>query len=219
MKKIALVAALAFAGTAQAASVSYTDTFGLATTNWTHTLTLSQFNDLGGTLTLDSVLFEYDGRIDSTIRVESLDAAPATVSGNTAGTLVFGVPVGGNLNIASSQSVVLTAFDLVVDFGGTSGHDFGTISGTAANTLLLNSGLGSYIGLGTYGVITTATGASNANGAGNLVAIIGTQALANLKVTYTYHDTPTHQVPEPATLGLLGLGLLGLGAMRRRKAA
>ena len=31
----------------------------------------------------------------------------------------------------------------------------------------------------------------------------------------TIIDTP--DVPEPSTLGLIGLGLLGLGAMRRRR--
>lgn len=31
------------------------------------------------------------------------------------------------------------------------------------------------------------------------------------------HDPPTHSVPEPATLGLLGFGIIAAGALRRRR--
>ena len=35
----------------------------------------------------------------------------------------------------------------------------------------------------------------------------------------TFVDNLTVAVPEPSTLGLIGLGLVGLGAMRRRNRA
>lgn len=51
MKKLAtLLAGLAVAAGANAATVSFTDSFGLATTNWTHLLGASQFNGALGTL-------------------------------------------------------------------------------------------------------------------------------------------------------------------------
>ena len=42
-----------------------------------------------------------------------------------------------------------------------------------------------------------------------------TPAISNFSLFAKVVDTPS--VPEPATLGMLGLGLLGMAAIRRRK--
>jgi hypothetical protein len=217
MKKILVCSAIALAmsGAANAASISFSDSFGLADTNWSQALNLSRFDSSLGTLT--SVIFSYGGQVDSAIRFESLDAAPATVSGNTSGNLIFDDPIFDTLNIASSQSQAVGAFDGAIDFGGTSGFDFGTITGTASDSLTLISGFAPYTGLGTFAINVDATGLSNVSGAGNLVSVINTQARADITVTYNYDEAPPPPppVPEPAVLGLIGLGLAGLGFRKK----
>ncbi len=44
MKKLLALALIAAAGAAHADTISFSDSFGLAKTNWTHTLNLQQFD-------------------------------------------------------------------------------------------------------------------------------------------------------------------------------
>ncbi|WP_374265532.1 choice-of-anchor E domain-containing protein [Zoogloea sp.] len=223
MKKLLALALVAAAGSAQAATITTGDTYGLVNTNWVNPLSgLSQFDPTLGTL--NSVKIELSGDIVQTLKAEN--------TGNTADTLT---PIAGaNLlfrhGTTTLQTLALsnagaafsaTAFDGTSDFSGTSGTDFGSLTAAGslpAFTYTSAADLAAFIGTGNLGAFNVrAEGNGTIDSAnGNLDSSIKTQARYNLTLTYDY-TAPVTPIPEPTSMALVGLGALGLAAARRRK--
>ena len=222
MKKIAAIAALTLATSAQAGVISFSDSIAIQSTNWNSAVSIGKFDTTLGMLT--SITFSLEGIVNGQARAESLDAQPATVTLDLAGEIKLQRPdmsVLVTTNPVVSSVFNLAAFDGTIDFAGASGVDTGSVSASASDALTSTSAadflLFSAAGGGVINMPVLAAGLSTGSGAGNLVTQFTTLAGANVTVTYNYTDAPTSSVPEPGTLAMAGLGLLGLGAMRRRK--
>jgi hypothetical protein len=157
-------------------------------TDWTQTLSIAQFDPALGTLTAIDIVNA--GSITSEIKVENVDAAPATITATVSGSLTLS-GAGFNAlvtNGSSSKTFNAGPFDGTVDFGGTSGHDFGpqTATGSTTFTITSASDLARYIGTGRVSLSEVAHATSSASGAGNLIAQIATTAAAQVSVIYHY---------------------------------
>jgi protocatechuate 3,4-dioxygenase beta subunit len=166
----------------RAATVSSTPT------DWIKSLSLAQFDPALGTLT--SVDIINAGSITSQIKVENLDAAPATITATVAGSLTLSGAGFTSLvtNGSSSKTYNAGAFDGVIDFAGASGHDFGpqTAPGSTSFTVTTSTDLAHFIGTGSIALTEVAHATSAASGAGNLVAQINTTAATQVSVIYHY---------------------------------
>lgn len=142
MKKLLALSAFGImaASLASAATISFSDTIANQTTNYTSSVTLQKFDTSLGTLNF--VTFTLGGSVVSVIRVESLDAAPSTITGTSSATLALKRPDNSALLStlpSNSSSFSATAFDGVIDFGGTSGRDFGNIIGSSSDSFSSSS--------------------------------------------------------------------------------
>jgi PEP-CTERM motif len=223
MKKLTtLLTGVALAAGANAATVTLTDSFGLATTNWTHLIGASQFNGVLGTL--NSATFTFADDIVQRFKAENVTAVSTTM------TPVLGAQMLFRKSLATLLTTTLTgmgtpffatAFDGISDFAGTSGKDFGALTANANGTITLTgAALASLIGIGTLGSVgydVRAIGSGSImDDVGKVDSSISTQARYNLVVTYDYTPASINGVPEPGAVALVGVALAGLAFMRRK---
>lgn len=223
MKKIfaalAIAAALTPFTSAQASTISFSNSKSIAITNWTDALSFGKFDTSLGTLT--SIKFDLSGMVQGSGNAESQDAAASTVTLSLGALLGLTRPDGSTLVVTNplfSQVFEFSAYDGSINFSGTSGGSTGTVSANGSNSFVSSNAsdfsLFSALGGGTINLGLNAVGNSSGTGAGNLLTQFNTAASGNVLVTYTY--TPTGEVPEPATLATLIAGLGLMGAVRRR---
>ena len=205
----------------------------LTPTDWangTQTITVAQFNPALGQLNSATVTFYGDldangsltangdisvNQYDVSERIRLLPGSFAgtyTTNGTSAATLLEVSPSVASVTPGSYSSGTVIPVQAA------------NSSATSGNLVVTGAGLGQYQGTGAvlYHLFTATRAVSDVAG-GNFAQNIATAARAQVTVTYDYTAStpvtppPPSNVPEPASLTVLGLGLLGIGAIRFRR--
>ncbi|WP_413167048.1 choice-of-anchor E domain-containing protein [Capilliphycus salinus ALCB114379] len=210
-------------GAANAATMtkSYTDSFGLATTDIEDAmLSVQKFDSSLGIL--KSVKVTFDGQIVGNAKVENLDAKDQTLTFDLSGNLqLMGPDALGTLfdkTANKADSLDASAYDGTFDFAGTSGGMFTglTASASGEKTYTDQSILSAFMGDGNIDFLFSAFTNSKVTGSANIVSQINTQGGAMVSVVYEYEKA--QEIPEPSVM--LGLGLVaGAGWLSRKKQA
>lgn len=183
----------ALAVRASADVVTYTTTVPLETTNWTRVASLPRYNTALGVL--EGVNVAINGHVEGTAKYENLDSQSATITIDFTANLNVKRPDNNAVLLTSSPSFhkvdTVSAYDHVLDFGGTSGAAYNAISQNSTTQVVPPFPLSAadqalFVGAGNVVFTVTATGQSSATGAGNLVSSFSQKASATLTVTYTY---------------------------------
>lgn len=201
---------LALSSLTWAASVTYTDTIVIKTTNWTDVLQIQKFDPSIGTLTGASI--EFNGGLQGAIELANSDANVQEFSITQTGDMTFsyggygflslGYEYENLLNLAPGQVLIVPSADL--------------LSIGQYVTPVPSSYLSVLIGSGTVDVNVVANGTSAYQTPNNMDSLVLLEAYANSRVTYDY--TPK-AVPEGNVLfGLLPAlsGVVGSAEIRRR---
>lgn len=169
-----------------AATLTYSGTIPLTSTDWTNTVTVPKFNVSGATLT--AVTVEVQGYITNRLSAESFSALNRTVTVTNTTDLVVTAP---NLptiqtTLTNGDKVPLSGFDGTDDFAGTSGFSIGADAEVEDEDNVTN--LTPWVGSGTVNVVATAKATSGYSGPADYSFLTQTSASACIIVTYTYDE-------------------------------
>ena len=193
---------------------TYMGDFDLTTTNWEENFSIPGFDTQGGDRVLKQIRIMLTGDVTGSAEAESLDAAPATIELALQATLQLELTASGSVLSevipVVDETFMASAFDGMIDFGGTSGVSFTGLSGSAMVTDILDDPgiLANFTDVMSVGLTADANGTSSGSGAGNLITQFGTSAGLAWKVEYIW---------TPAPAGLTAFGVFGLAAARRRR--
>lgn len=212
--KKALLASVVLLSTntmASAAVISFSTVFGPTRTDFTtDPLVLQSFNPTLGTLTGVQLSLTGSGSFNGTVMNRGTSMESFTLNEGTALTIASAIAGlnGLTTSFASSQTFTNLAPGATANFG-----PFSPMSTTLANPNNLSAFQAGPLSFSA----STLTSTSTAGGGGNVTTAFNTFASGVVGVTYTY-DAPSTNVPEPASMAVLGAGLLGIGRIYRRKA-
>lgn len=184
-------------------TLTKTLTFPETQTNYNLSGLIGQFDPQLGDL--QSIEIINAGAITSGIVAENTSNSSATtINATVGGKLTLNGPNGLKVetNIAQNAGTFnATVYDKVLDFGGTSGRDFGTKTANGSQTIVLTgAAMNPFLGTGSVQVTETAEASSTANGGGNL--LVGVTSTANAQVTVVYHYIPNNCL-KPGTYTLI----------------
>lgn len=223
--RMILAAATAAAGAsgAHAGTIVHSGSLSQATTNWTRSFQVDQFDTQGGARVLEQVVIEMFANLSGTARFENRDNQSRTVhiTMNSTLSIALGADVLASAAPGMGGTYNVGAFDGLIDFGGVSGRTVQALNDTQSNQRTLHmpvDDLAPWIGGGQVTLSASATAVSFASGGGNLLAMFQTTAGIDFAISYVYRGDDTPVVPLPTPAGLAGAGLGVLGAIRRRRA-
>lgn len=196
-----------------------------ASVNFMNSTDIARFDPLLGTLL--SIDIDLEGTINGTQYIDNEDNN-AIVDGTGATTVqlqLSNLSAGPLLTVAPIASFTFTVSgdnDINPDFQGSdfASNAFSNVV-KAANTSISDATiLGIFSGAGNITLNLSALGSFEVTPGGNLATLTFTQGLARGTVTYVYNEAPsTSEIPEPATMFLIGSGLAILGLRKRSRFA
>jgi hypothetical protein len=166
-----------------------TATFNSTKTNWTQTAQVAQFDPSLGTL--QSIDIVNNSTLQSEFQVENLDNEAGTINSSVTGGVTVTAP-GVNPVAATatlSDSFNAQADDGTIDFSGPGGHDSGLESQSGTNSVTDITDptvLQEFEGSGTVTLSGRATARASVSSPGNVLALINSNAGAQVQVVYHY---------------------------------
>ncbi len=173
----------------QVQTITKTLPFGPTLTNFVQNGSIQQFDPSLGTLV--EVDVSNAGSITSDIKVENTSTSSAsTITATVGGSLTLSGPAGLSLQTNLSQNAGTfnaSIYDNSLDFGGTSGKDFGNSTAVGTQSAVLTgAAMNAFIGTGNVALSETAVATSTATGGGNLLVGVASSAAGQVTVTYKY---------------------------------